>query len=375
MSLPPLLKKISTIAGSLRLTVITLLFLSVLVVWGTLYQVDHGIYSAQERFFNAWIVLIGGFFPFPAVRTLVAMLSVNLLAALFRKRPVTLLTAGMFIMHLGVVLLVGGAVVASGLVRESAVTLREGQQTAETYDFSSWQCAIGVHGTADGTPFAKTFRFDLRKLHEGKQLRLSPSGVRVSIDKMYTNCAATLSTAGNGAVTALSPVAGSEEQERNVPGIVFTLRGDGCPAGTRHFAYAGTDQPPTICGSDTLTVSLHPRALILPLNIELRKFDVQWYPGTGKAKRFETRLRLLGPHVDREVVIEMNRPFRYRAFTFYQMGYSEQNGGYASTLAVVKNPLRYLPYVASLVIVAGCFLYFIVKMVRHLSLLRAAARE
>ncbi|MBN1757839.1 MAG: cytochrome c biogenesis protein ResB [Chitinispirillaceae bacterium] len=376
MRLPPLVKIILKSLGSLRLTVVSLIFLSILVVWGTLYQVDHGIYSAQERFFNAWIILIGGFVPFPAVRTLVALLSVNLLAAAFKKRPVTLSTAGIFIMHIGVALLVGGAVVASTFVQESAVTLAEGQQATQTYDFSLWKFAVVVNGVKNGRPCTKTFRYDLGHLRDGKQLRIPPAGVQLSIDKVYTNCGATLSPSGNGTVTALSPVATSTERGRNVPGIVFSLRKGDCPTGTPHYVYAGSGHRlPVICGSDTVTVWLHPVTLALPLKMELQKFSVEWHPGTRKPKRFETRLRLFGPNIDREVVVEMNRPYRYRSFTFYQMGYNEQNGRYVSTLAVVKNPLRYLPYIASMVIVAGCFLYFLVKMIRHLSLLRETTRE
>jgi hypothetical protein len=51
---------------SLHTTVICLIILCILVLWGTFYQIDHGIYAAKARFFSSWIVLIGGFFLFPA---------------------------------------------------------------------------------------------------------------------------------------------------------------------------------------------------------------------------------------------------------------------------------------------------------------------
>ena len=50
--------------GSLKITVILLALLFLLVFLGTLYQVEHGIFGAQERFFFAWIVT-AYFIPLP----------------------------------------------------------------------------------------------------------------------------------------------------------------------------------------------------------------------------------------------------------------------------------------------------------------------
>jgi hypothetical protein len=69
-------------------------------------------------------------------------------------------------------------------------------------------------------------------------------------------------------------------------------------------------------------------------------------------------------------VVEMNRPFRYGAFTVYQMSYNGQPGNYSTTLAIVKNPLRLMPYIASIVIVSGLFLHFLVKMVYSFAAIR-----
>lgn len=40
--------------ASMKLTVVCLLLLTTLVVWGTLYQADHGLYQAQQKFFHSW---------------------------------------------------------------------------------------------------------------------------------------------------------------------------------------------------------------------------------------------------------------------------------------------------------------------------------
>ena len=54
--------------SSVRITVVCIFLLFVLTFWGTVAQVQQGLYIAQERFFNSFFFLAGGFFPFPGCR-------------------------------------------------------------------------------------------------------------------------------------------------------------------------------------------------------------------------------------------------------------------------------------------------------------------
>lgn len=357
--------------GSLHLTVAAIMVLAVLVIWGTFYQVDNGIYAAQERFFTAWITMIAGIIPFPAVKTVVSVLSLNLLVAAFRKRPLNINTFGLIVIHIGVAVLIAGTAIASNYNKESAVILAQGQSASETNNFASWQFVASVTGRENGAASSKVYRFDLKKLRQGQRIKLPPTSIKVTLQNIYKNCAVKLDTADRQAITALHPIKLSTDEGRNTPGIIYSVAAPG--NGNKgeqlnkvNFLYSGVVDPtPFYYGHDTIMLSLEPEPMPLPFKVTLLKFSAAWHPGTDKAKSFESRLRVLGKNVDREVVVEMNRPFRYKSYTFYQMGYSEQDGGYTTTLAVVKNPLRYMPYIASLIIVAGLFLHFIVKMWRN----------
>ncbi len=364
--------------ASLQLTVIALMLLSVLVVWGTFYQVDHGIYAAQERFFKAWLILIAGVIPFPAVKTAVAILSVNLIAAACKRRPVTIRTIGIIVLHSGVAVLIGGSAISSGFIQESAITLAEGQSTDTTYDFTSWRLTVAITGHRDGKPYSKTHYYDLKHMRQHRRIELSPTTATLSLRHIYQNCGAMVSRIDSQTITGLKPLKNATDEGRNMPGVVFSINADEDTTPSEnpdYFVYAGTGHGvPFAYGNDTITVSLQPLSLPLPLRIQLIHFNAEWHPGTSKAKSFQSRLRIFGKNIDREIVIGMNRPFRYRSFTFYQMGYSEQNGSNTSTLAIVKNPLRYLPYVASVIIVLGLFLHFFVKMWYELSSVRGNRR-
>jgi hypothetical protein len=65
--------------GSLWLTVILLGLSILLVFFGTLAQVNAGIWTVMEQYFRCWIALLGGWIPFPGGRLLGTALLINLL--------------------------------------------------------------------------------------------------------------------------------------------------------------------------------------------------------------------------------------------------------------------------------------------------------
>ena len=63
---------------------------------------------------------------------------------------------------------------------------------------------------------------------------------------------------------------------------------------------------------------------------------------------------------ERELIIFMNNPLRYKNYTFYQASYSvDARGRELSTLAVVKNSGRLLPYISCLVTFTGLVVHFL----------------
>jgi cytochrome c biogenesis factor len=101
----------------------------------------------------------------------------------------------------------------------------------------------------------------------------------------------------------------------------------------------------------------------LPVRITLLEFQKKDYAGTTTAKSYESRVRLEATGVRREALISMNRPLRYGSFTFYQYSFDQSGDSYTSTFAVVKNPVRNLPYAAGVMIAIGFLLHFIVKLI------------
>jgi hypothetical protein len=234
------------VLSSPKLTTTCLLILAVLVFWGTIFQASHGLYEAQQRFFGAWIVLIGGWLPFPGVKLVGLVCVCNLLASMLfriRRRPAN---AGLFVIHAGVIILLIGGAYGHHVSRESALELAEGQSSAMAHD----------------------------------------------------------------------------DQGNPAP---------------------------------------------LPVTITLLDFEKKFHPGSSIPLSFQSRVHITGPNVDRDAVIAMNRPLRWRDYAFYQSSYADApEGRESSTLAVVKNPARMVPSIAGIIAGMGLLLHFVIKLVSGL---------
>ncbi len=103
-------------------------------------------------------------------------------------------------------------------------------------------------------------------------------------------------------------------------------------------------------------------SLTLPFSIKLEDFRKIDYVGTNKARAFESDIIVEDNGVSWPVTISMNKPLRYKGYTFYQSSFDQQNGTEATILNVVKNAGRAFPYISSLVIFIGLLLHFLIRL-------------
>jgi len=132
LELPSSLPRFCAVLGSLRLTVAWLALAAVLVVAGTLAQARQSLWSVQAEYFHAWVVYARAgdlVVPvFPGGRTLGVLLLANLGVGIARARARSGL--GLFVVHLGALLLLAG-VLLSGLTRaEYRLPLSPGEPAA-----------------------------------------------------------------------------------------------------------------------------------------------------------------------------------------------------------------------------------------------------
>src|SRR5215471_5466280 len=138
---------------SLRLTVVCLALGMVLIFWGTLAQVDLGLYKAQNEFFRSFFVYWG---PkgaswkipiFPGGYLVGGVLLINLVASHFKRFSLTRKKTGIWLIHFGLILLLLGQLGTDKLSRESFLHLREGQ--SKNYSESDRQFELAIIDTTD----------------------------------------------------------------------------------------------------------------------------------------------------------------------------------------------------------------------------------
>jgi hypothetical protein len=114
------------------------------------------------------------------------------------------------------------------------------------------------------------------------------------------------------------------------------------------FAWAGR----------TWQIVMRPVRYYKPYSVTLQKFTHEKYVGTEIPKNFASRVTLIDPEkdVNRNVLIYMNHPLRYRGETYYQAGFEKDDR--TSILQVVRNPSFVAPYVACIVVAAGLLVQF-----------------
>src|SRR5439155_25079965 len=95
-----------------------------------------------------------------------------------------------------------------------------------------------------------------------------------------------------------------------------------------------------------------------PYGVALQQFPHEQYAGIEIPKDFSSKVSLIDPErsVNRDVLIYMNHPLRYRGETFYHAGFQKDDS--ATILQVVHNPSFIAPYVACVIVAAGLLVQF-----------------
>jgi hypothetical protein len=166
-------------------------------------------------------------------------------------------------------------------------------------------------------------------------------------------------------VNPAAPV--TDQDHRNMPGALVELLNAKGSLGT-WLLWAGNDSSRATdivpIGSKSYKLALQFKRYYTPYSIGLVKFTHDNYKGTDTAKNFASRIRLVNPqsNEDREVVIKMNNPLRYKGTTYYQSSFDRFRPD-VTILEVVTNPSWLTPYLACVMVAAGMIIQFMSHLV------------
>jgi hypothetical protein len=404
--------------ASLRLTVVLFALSMVLVFFGTLAQIDKGIWTVVDQYFRSWYVWIPfqlvaefgkrffelpdkttwrGSFPFPGGWLLGGLMLVNLIAAHLTRFKLSWRRAGIITIHAGVILLMVGELVTGLYAVESRMVLQVGE-SANFIDHSR-KVELAFTDLATG----RTLTVPQSMLRDDTTVRNSELPVNVEVLRFFPNTDLKPVSGGDDANTVVSINGGrykvvpateesgvKTEQRDDIPGVTVKLRdkvSDQVLAEHTYSLWEYRNGPaarrflalPSVVTADgkQYAVELRNEHIPKPYTITLLQFEHTTYAGTDTPKDFASTVRLTDPETgdEREVRIWMNHPLRHRGETFYQAGTlaGERGKDTGTVLQVVKNPGWVIPYVSCIVVTLGMLLHFGLNLVKFTSRRRAAA--
>ena len=377
---------------SLRLTVVCLAFSVLLVFFGTLAQVDEGLWKAQKIWFESWIItgqhlqLFGWKFTvpvFPGGYLIGFTLLAGLTAAFIHRFTWRWDKLGVHLTHGGVILLLLGQLLTQELAIESYIEFKEG----ETKNYAEHHLHNELAFIRDaGGGREEVVVIPESMVKAGAEIRNEKLPFTVRVKEYGVNCqirrrgpvvdGPATATEGAGTKLAIEPRPEAKDMDsRSLPYAYIELLREGKSLGTwlvtPWLALLGSGPQEIEAGGEKLRLELRFERYYQPFEMTLLKTSHEIYRGTDIPKNFRSRVRVTDAlsRESREVDIYMNHPLRYAGQTFYQarMGKDQDDPSRGtSALQVVRNPSWLAPYIGCYVVAVGMYLQFRLHLVKFL---------
>jgi hypothetical protein len=390
--------------ASLRLTVVLFVLSMLLIFFGTLAQMDQGIWTVLRHYFRSFYVWVpfqifvrfgqvffqfptdwkvAGTFPFPGGWLLGGLLLLNLVAAHAVRFKLSLKRSGIWLIHLGLIVMMLGELVTGLYAVEGNLTI-ENQWSSNYVEHRDANELAIVDTSTPGKEHAVVIPEALLRKQGLIQHDDLPFDVQVDQYMVNSSDPARLSLGEETRATAGYGLALSVEKKPEVTGtdpdqkidiasayVTFRSKEDGKALGTYLVSvwFAMVDQcpPQTVkVGETSYKISLRLKRTYKDYAFHLIRFRHDVYPGTDRPKNFSSRVRLIDPSQDenREALIYMNSPLRYQGETFYQSAFLPRDRG--TILQVVHNPGWLMPYLSCTMVALGMLIHFGIHLIGFL---------
>jgi hypothetical protein len=368
-----MLRKLIDLITSLKLTIICLAAGMVLIFAGTIAQVNLGIWEAQRRYFQSlfvwWPAEGSGFrIPiFPGGHLIGGVLLINLIAAHAKRFQWGWRKLGIHLTHAGLIIMLAGGLFTDLFAVESHMRLGVGD--TRNYADDPRRIELAVIDQTD-PEFDQVTSIPEAVLRRGGTIEHKSLPFRIAVRHFYQNSRLQMA---NEAAGARQPIAnrgpGAQVLVESLPRATGMNDRDVVSAALEIFAAEGSlgtwlvsdalGAPQTFsAGGRTWQLAMRLARYYKPYSVTLQKFTHEKYPGTEIPKNFASQITLIDENraVNRNVLIYMNHPLRYRGETYYQAGFERDDR--TSILQVVRNPSFLAPYVACIVVAAGLLVQF-----------------
>ena len=361
------MKTLAKIFGSFGMACTLLLCLFALTLFGTLFQVNHGLYEAKETFFNSWFLTTQSGIPlFPGGVLVMSLLAANLILGGLVRIKWRARNLGVVIIHLGIIVMLVSSLVKLTNSQEGQLRLYIGQESNEFVSGDQWQISIWELGQTTDIPqwvlndalFTDLEGSDTRNFHAAGlpfDLKLSGFLPNCSVLPKGPNWQASGEVV-DGFGFFQQPLA--KESQDNAAGIhAEAVLADGSSSkGLLWFPQKGPWK--VRAEGREFVLDLNHATYPMPFSIRLDKFTKEEYPGMTMAKAYRSNVTRKDERGDQSILIQMNEPLRDQGLVLFQSGYGTDAGGEYSWFSVVNNPSDKWPEYSLWVITLGLVMTF-----------------
>jgi hypothetical protein len=354
--------------SSFWLCCLLLLALFVLTIFGTLYQVDHGLHEAKQIYFHSWFLFSHGIPIFPGGLFCMSLLAVNLLLGGFVRIKWRLRNVGVLIVHIGIVLLLGSGLTKIITSEEGHLSVVEGTSQNFFESYTLWEVAIWEVNNREATQefvIEDSFFSDLTE--GGRRTFSSPElPFELELSNFQPNCNilqvgpnwTPAGTVVQGYGFFAKPMeAASERNDAGMNAKVTTANGK-----AQQGLLWGLQRQPWAVEVDgrTFAIDMRHARYVMPFNIRLDDFIKEDHPGMSMAKSYRSKVTQISPTgSERPVLIQMNEPLREGGVVLFQSSFGKtQDGREYSVFSAVSNPSDKWPEYSMWVITLGMLLAF-----------------
>lgn len=341
------------IVGQADTVFYTLPWLMVLIVLGTVSQKKIGLYEAIETYFHSIILWLGPV-PTPGGLSVISVIFISLLVKFLFFSKWNRKEAGIIITHLGILVLLLGGIITITQKQEGFMIIAEGTSNNSISDYRDRVLTITKKDAQQVLYF--------KNLGIGQ--KIAADGFEIEILDLCENCSVRAPSGKFEELRGLAEnmeiysIASEQSKEANFSGVVLSITGSRKSDGT-YIVMEDIPKNPEISG---FTIALGRAQSPLPFAISLQDFRKIDYPGTQKAREFESDLIVQDGDVSWPVTVRMNEPLRYKGYTFYQSSFDQNSGIEISVLNVVKNSGRLFPYISTFIIFLGMLLHLVIRL-------------
>jgi len=293
--------------------------------------------------------------------------------------------SGVILIHTGLILLLAGELFTANFAREGQISLSDGEGANYTQDIRKVELAVTDPSPAnyDEVTVVPESMLKTGSVVEDKFLPFA-----VTVNDYFSNSRpmGPFEPSGDGKILTVGAGrsggqsqrfmqiaaysgAGNEADKVDTATASVTLSEGGQTFGPIVLSQFAAVPAEVTLGAKTYFLDLRFRRDYKPYTLQLIHFSHDRFVGSELDKNFSSRVRLIDPSqgVDREALIWMNHPLRYRGETFYQQSFSEVPGQAASTtIQVVYNRGYWLPYAAVAIAALGMLIHFALHLVPFL---------